>query len=99
MNALGEVEEIIRKPVVPEEPAIYQCPVGSVEPAFFAGPEGEVAADLHSGWNQVTEEQVGAQMHVMVSINVGWGLSKETRELLALCLVRIRKFSTQKRIV
>src|SRR2546423_14466267 len=38
-------------------------------------------------------------MHVMVPINVGWWFSKETRELLTLCLVRIRKFSAQKRIV
>ena len=54
LNALSQVEEIIRETISTSEPAIDKVPVGSVQPALFAGPEREVAPDFHIGGNQVT---------------------------------------------
>ena len=70
LNALNQVEEIIRETISTSEPAIDKVPVGSVQPALFAGPEREVAPDFHIGGNQITHEQIRAQVHVMVSVNV-----------------------------
>ena len=70
LNALNQVEEIIRETISTSEPAIDKVPVGSVQPALFAGQKREVATDFHTSWNQITHEQVRAQVHVMVPVDV-----------------------------
>jgi len=99
LNALSQVEEIIRKPVSPSEPAIDKRPVGPVQPALFLGPEGEVAAHFHASGNHVAKKNVGTKVHVMMSVNVRRSSSKQPQEFFRLGAVRMSKFVSQRRII
>src|SRR5207248_10331113 len=63
LNALSQVEKIIRKTISTSEPAIDQPAVRSVQHAFFARPERKVAAQFRTAWNHAAEDRKSTRLN------------------------------------
>ena len=78
LNALNQVEKIVRKTISTSEPAIDKVPVGSVQPALFAGQKKRSCDGLsyqlesdYSRGGSSTGACDGARRCVMVAFQTG----------------------------
>jgi len=78
-------EEVVCKAVAPNEHPVHETTIETIEQAFLTRLKREVTPNHCPRGQQPSEEQIGTEMHVMVSIKPTRHCSVETRKLVKLC--------------
>src|SRR5438045_6630260 len=84
LQDVGETKKIISGAVPEAQNPVAQLAQGSVKNGPFPGPKRKISSHFLTAWDHITEEDIGTQMQMLVTINMRWWSSIEPLEFIRL---------------
>src|SRR4051794_13110467 len=87
LQDVRQAKKIIGGAVPVAQNPVAQLAQGSVENGPFPGPKRKISSNFLTAWDHITEEDIGAQMQMLVTINMRWWNPIEPLEFIRLRLI------------
>src|SRR5204863_7788868 len=87
LQEIGQSKTIIGGAVPVAQNPVSQLAQGSLKNVPFPGPKRNIFSHFLTPWDHITEEHIGAQMQMLVTINMRWWNPIEPLEFIRLRLI------------